>query len=702
MPKIFPLIHPSFYLRQYPDGYRDFIDGVKTVVNSYKNDTRILDPRLVVPQDREELFTIFRLLIQKKPELVVDFESENADIFGSEILCVTLCWNPEFSVVIPWSSDYLNKWKSSYIPWLEYTDVYDEFKKCIEAQDKIIGHNGIFDVLLLNREGIKARLCNDTMLQHYALDERNPYDEGQKKSPLGGTQGLDKVVKQFLGIEDWSTDLPLYIGVNYDKNWKNIPVDVLFSYTVKDGSYEYQLKKVQEEYLNLPENAGPKKLYENLLIPRINTEITKALRGVKMSEKNIRAAIEEMPAKINILERKMQDVGGKLFKPGSTKDRASLFFDYWKLPQIRERSTDKSVIEVFQKEFPYDPEIPDEEQDEKAVFFQNYHDYNQITKVFNTYHKNSIYLFREGRGHLISSISSTVTGREAGNIILVMPRDSRGDLYKTSKNIFQADDECFLLNTDYKAHEIRCLAVLSGDKWLTDKVNDPNFDIHTTMAQNIFSRQWADASSDGQRKEIRNRAKTCVFKLQYMGPVWEEPLLTKAGISIARSYGISKSEGKELVAKYYAPMPQVRDYIEYCIETGLKQGYLENFIGRRRRFALITPENKDGVSRQWFNFMEQSTANDVNEDTIVKEEETIEFAKPLWGVHDAITSNVKLNVTLNQLKTLINLSVQNPQILLKTKVEFYVDFSIGFEYGNLVKCGSTAESILQKLQEIRK
>lgn len=688
---IMPLIHPSYYLRQAPDAFRDFVDSWKTL-------TRVWDERTVLPSEREihthipkspkEAIALLMQMQQDHLPLAVDLESENADLGGANILSVTIADGNKSALVLPWWSDYLKQHNSEYLPLLEDIEVYQALQDCLESIPGIIAHNGLFDASMLRREGINVRVIQDTMLQHHALDERR------------GAQGLEKVVRQFLGIRDWSEQIPNFVGKGYFKPFSIVPPDVLFPYSAKDACYEWELSHLQDAMLK----DGPRRLYETKLLPWTETLVRRATQGVAMSKNALMAAMEDMPSQLDKLREQMRQVSGEPFlNPQSPKQLNSLLYDAWKLPVLGldgkpardgTRSTNKAILEVLREKYPYDDSEGTEEADaaqpKEAVFLQKLNEHKQLAKVFNTYHKEGVKIFRGGRGHFTMSIGTTVTGRGANALFLVMPRESRGDIYKSTKDVFIADPGSFLLQTDYMAHEVRVTALLSADPWLTETVRNPSLDWHGNQAGVVWPEYLTEQDAK-KKKELRQMGKIMNFKIQYGG----------GAKGVADQFKLSVQEGQRLIDKYFAPMPKVKQFNKEAVDFARKHGYAENIFGRRRRFPLRTQDNDAEIDRQVINFHPQSVANDINLEVFSSVDREIDFGYALWPVHDSGLYCIQENVTEQELQWLLYKVTKRPQELMHTDEPFYIDCAVGYSWGSMTKCHATSESILETLEKVK-
>src|SRR5690625_4990202 len=121
-----------------------------------------------------------------------------------------------------------------------------------------VWHNGKFDVKFLRHLGIQARVDEDTMLMHYALDETK------------GTHDLEQLAARYLNVPPYEHKIREHL----DKEWgyRYAPPKLLNEYLVKDCDYTWQLYRLFRKQLDavepLSENdRGLAWLYDTILKP---------------------------------------------------------------------------------------------------------------------------------------------------------------------------------------------------------------------------------------------------------------------------------------------------------------------------------------------------------------------------------------------------------------------------------------------------
>lgn len=666
--KIIPMSHPSSYLRSNTPNYQDFLDTmglIKDLDDGHTFDHIGKQYRIV--QSKKEALQLFDWLEKNPPEdLAVDLETDYADVGGCLVTALSLAWEEHIGYVIPWDSKYLESHDSKYLPLLEDWDVYNACKRALEAQTGVIAHNAPFDVTILRREDINIQFKIDTLLMHYAYDERTR------------AQGLKTVAKYFLGVGDWEEDLKKYLKKKADP-YTNIPPDVLYPYAGMDVCTTLALKRKLVRLFDLPENEGPKRLFYETLMPLCEMMVKMGPIGAKMDVVLLEKALMTMPAKLDDLREELTVIAeDPLYNPGSYLDNRKMLFVKFGLPKIKGNSTDADVLDALSGH----------------KFVDTLLEYRQYKKVVGTYLLNMAREYRDGRGYPDLKLFGTVTGRLTANKLnpLVFPRETRGDLYAVAKHIFVADDDSFLMQSDFSGMELRILAVLSQDPFMLEVLADVNEDWHATMASEIFGDEFRMAN-DAKRKELRVIAKMLVFGLNYGRGVVSISIqlgcYNKANCSrcqTGRKCVRAVKEATELVEAYFKPIPRVKEYRRELLVQVKTVGYLETPFGRRRRFPMITPDNWKAIEKQIYNFPMQATGNDCNMHAMKAVYDKYgNRARPLWPVHDAALFNMAMDLSADEVADILHIFSSTPSKLLKTDLPFFIDTDMGARWGTMKK-----------------
>ena len=122
-----------------------------------------------------------------------------------------------------------------------------------------------------------------------------------------------------------------------------------------------------------------------------------------------------------------------------------------------------------------------------------------------------------------------------------------------------------LVSADYSGCELRIVASLSGDEALIAALLEEDF--HSAVASRLFNKPV----SKTENPELRHQAKGINFGLLYgMGAK-----------SLGADLGISSSEARGLMDRYFEGFPQLAQWRRQALEAPKQQGFLRTRLGRR-------------------------------------------------------------------------------------------------------------------------
>lgn len=195
------------------------------------------------------------------------------------------------------------------------------------------------------------------------------------------------------------------------------------------------------------------------------------------------------------------------------------------------------------------------------------------------------------------------------------------------KAFLPTDVDDVLITADYSQVEIRLLAHLSKEAPLLEGFSH-HLDIHRLTAAKIFNLPLEAVS-----KEMRNQAKAINFGIIYgMGPQ-----------RLAAETGVSMSEAKTFIEKYFLAYPHIRLYTQNLIQTARLTGFTTTMTGRRRPLPGIHDGNRAVVARAEniaINAPIQGSAADLIKLAMIRVEAKLEAARlrcqMLLQIHDEL------------------------------------------------------------------
>jgi len=580
----------------------------------------------------ETLNKAVSFLLRKKL-LAADIETSGYNPLVDRILSLAVCWDNNKVAVFP---DELLKTK--------------EVKRLLESQGpRWVWHNGKFDTSFLRASGLDARVDEDTMLMHYALDENR------------GTHDLKQLAGDLLGAPDYKQELRKYLHRVSD-SFEIIPRPVLYKYQARDADCTFQIYTILRKQLEkAPDLVG---LYKDLLIPASHFLQRVENRGMYVNRQYLDNLEKTLSAKLE-------------------GDRQAIFEeveDFWDTEMYARQTGAKSIPSEFNPGSPLQlrwvlgrnlrRQVADTREDTlirlpQTRLVRTILEYRETAKALSTYVTGiRERIDRDSRVRSTYLLHGTSTGRlsSRGPNMQNIPRD------KTIRNVFQAPPGRVLVEMDYSQIELRILAYLSNDRFLRD-VYMRGRDLHDEVALALFG--------EGFTKEQRIRAKFVNFGIAY----------GRGAGSIAHEFGIDFPEAQRMIKEWFRRAPEARDFINECRRAPNLGKPMSTLFGRRRRFSLVTRENLNALQNEAVNFPMQSTASDITLTFAMRYDSAL---RSKWKagivnlIHDSVLIEVPKTANLEELISWTRgVMCRHPQELLETDLPFEVSVSKGTLWGDI-------------------
>lgn len=149
------------------------------------------------------------------------------------------------------------------------------------------------------------------------------------------------------------------------------------------------------------------------------------------------------------------------------------------------------------------------------------------------------------------------------------------------------------------------------------------------------------------------------------------------------------AESREIIEKWYRPMPKVKEYIQGRRLAADRGDPCITVFGRERHFVL-TDDNRHHVQNEYINTPIQSIASDLTMISLLTIADWIEqnhiHARVVATVHDSIILEVEADDRLidTVAKKCLNIMATVPtQYLPNCTVPFKADAEVGYSYGGL-------------------
>ena len=573
---------------------------------------------------------ISKLFMQKS--VCFDTETTGVDVFTAEMVGLSFCFvvGEAYYVTLPNEKE-------------ETLEVLKEFKAFFQSEHiEKIGQNIKFDLLMLSMYGIelKGKLF-DTMIAHYLVQPELRH-------------GMDYLAEIYLR----------YRTIHYDelvggkgKNQMDIrfvDLDLLCNYAAEDADITFQLKQILEK--ELKEN-GLENLFYEIEMPLLRVLSIMERNGVRIDSEALRQSSEILTAELIVIEKEIHDMVGFSFNVSSPAQVGEILFDRLKLDDKAKKtktgqySTQEDILEKIRSKHPIIGKILD---------------FRGLKKLLSTYIDALPLLINPRTGKVHTSFNQTVaaTGRLSStnpNLQNIPIRDAQG---KEIRKAFIPDEGCVFLSADYSQIELRIMAHLSGDSNMLEAFNS-GLDIHTATAAKIYKIPVDEVTSD-----MRRKAKTANFGIIY-------------GIStfgLSERLTIPRAEAKELIDGYFASYPDVKRYMDECIQRAKENGYVETIFGRKRFLSDINSQNsvvRGFAERNAINAPIQGSAADIIKIAMVNIQKRIVAENLQTQMTMQVHDELNFSVPQSEIEQARKVVVEEMENVLKLKVPLIADCGVG-------------------------
>jgi DNA polymerase I len=155
---------------------------------------------------------------------------------------------------------------------------------------------------------------------------------------------------------------------------------------------------------------------------------------------------------------------------------------------------------------------------------------------------------------------------------------------KEIRMMFKAKEGHVLVGSDFSQQEPRMLSNYSQDENMINAYKE-NKDLYATIASSVYKNDYwdnmeyrQDGTPNPDGKKRRNACKTLLLGIMYGQGV----------VAVAESIGSSIPEAQAIIDEFYESFPKVKGWMDDTIEFAKKNGYVEDFWGRRRRLPDIS------------------------------------------------------------------------------------------------------------------
>lgn len=628
----------------------------------------------------DALDEVLRLARANECILACDIETRRLEWEDNKLLSIGFAYGPNSCLAIhniPISGAQYDLQKLVISAEYKAVTVFDALQNAFNQSDiTYVWHNGKFDCGKLKYLcNIDAHVDDDTMLQHYAcINEKQ------------GTHGLKELGQLYLQAPAWEDELDR-IKKDWCKKHKvplkdfmydYIPTGTLIPYMQRDCIATYRLHSL----FNKLARPGSNFIYRKLC------EASTAYGSIELNGLRIDVDyLEDLEAELDRLvvqsQKKLDTVARKYWNPmlygattGAKVKSDEMEFSpkspkqlKWMLGEVVGHpvpSTDASTMQMLMEEVEHSGD-----QDAKD-FMESILDVRKYSKYLETYVLGMRdVLCKDNRVRGTFNLHGTETGRLSSS----NPNMQNIPRNKMIKNLIVATPGTQLLQLDYSQAELRVLAMLSRDPALID-IYVQGKDLHDAICDMMFG------EGSHKDKEKRMLAKTINFGIAY----------GRGAGSIATAFGKTMQEAQDIINKWFAPMPKVKQFIFERRRMANRGEPCVTIFGRERHFVLTDAE-LNHIQNEYINTPIQGTASDF---TMLSLLTIYKYLKENWEGKARIVSTVHDSIIIEvedkpeYLKEIGNTCVQ---IMAETPlkyvpdcpVPFVADAEIGYKWGDMHK-----------------
>lgn len=581
--RVVPTWHPAYTMRN-ADAFPTLVSDVGKLRES--TTFSWAPPVWVSTDDPTEALGYIETILKATDRIVVDIEVgiEKDTAFDHpneyDLLCVGIAYGKRKAVVFGSGA-------------LEDGRVCDALRQLFKKL-KVIAHNGKFDLAGLWPKFGHIDLWADTMLANYCLDERP------------GQHGLKVLAVEKLGAPKYDDEIHQYVPKG--GNYADIPRPILYKYNAYDVAVTWDIWELLEPLLdnvtdeaNWPYTGKPFKTLRDVhdfMVKAAVQLMYLELNGITLDKPYGRELVGEFQERLEKIEDRLDSICSKGERKMYTPRRGEPFMG-WTNPinprspkQIKEFLLSQRIDVPKTDVDTLEPLLERVSEESTAFkFIKELLRHRKQQKLYSTYVEGIRKRAYRGRVHTTYTLHGTTSGRLASrnpNLQNIVRDKSIRKQFTVSKpgNV--------LLQRDYKQAEGRVVATLAQDEYLASIFNTPEIDIFDNLSNQLYGEgKWG--------KEERVRTKAFFYGISY----------GREAASIAFEYDIPLREAKKLMADFTDLIPQTVKWQEGIRKRVVRGDDLVTPFGRRRRFHLITDQNKHSVFNEALSFLPQSTASDI-------------------------------------------------------------------------------------------
>jgi DNA polymerase I-like protein with 3'-5' exonuclease and polymerase domains len=518
-----------------------------------------------------------------------------------------------------------------------------------------VAHNGKFDAAVLGwtlrGENNPIEIDHDTMLAHYALWPAGGDDDehADSASTSFAYHGLKLLGDLYFGWGNWALTRTQY------ENMRSVGLHEMYAYNAKDVQRTHLLLQLFRDQFRI--RAEQMHAYINVLMPASNHLTWQEDTGVCVDVPYVKAELvpvmtqEVEEATRGLIYQANQLLPGhpwplvapakrlpgetskeaRRFNPGSADQiRVILESQGVELPidrksKSKKGSTSKRTLELLmrgdRKGDPFLTQVLDRRRVEKilgtyaiplATRSHDKHPYDGL-RVFPGLH-----------------LHKTLTGRLASSDPNIQ---NQPKLAIIRRAYIPSRPGRVVFQTDFSQAELRVMAVLGKDRFLTKIFKDPSLDVFDGMMPGIFTDIDFEKNPE-KYAELRRPLKACIYGLAF----------ARGAKDIAEDLNMEVEHTQAIIDGFLSSALGVTRWRQDVIDRIQYDIPLVSRLGRYFLHPPINDQNRDDINRSALSFLPQSSASDCCLLAAVELGKHIRKNKLDWDmsalIHDAIIMDV--------------------------------------------------------------
>lgn len=580
-----------------------------------------------------------------------DTETTGLDFIADAPIGFSLCFETGQAFYVPATSEHFAHVDGAVD---DAAQVWMRLHKALCASKAtLVAHNAKFDWHMLANVGcdLGATSCPVacTMVAAWLGDSQS------------GGYGLDAQTFQVLGLEKIPTS-SLIGGKTGRTSMAEVPLESICEYACEDVDATFRLWRVLESDLR---EKGLYALFWEMEMPLLGVLVRMERSGVHLDGAVLADLTVEIQNALTDIEQRIFEQAGEPFKISSPKQLGAILFEKLK---VHEQLGFKGKLARTTLGFKTDASVLEQFADHPVV--QSVTEYRELSKLLSTYVLvlPQLVKTKTKRIHTHFHQIGTSTGRLSSsdpNLQNIPVRTKLGQRVRAA--IAAPKSDWRLVSVDYSQIELRVLADLADDPDMIAAFLR-GADIHRETAAKIAGKAPEDVTA-----AERSAAKAINFGIIYgMGPQ-----------RLARDQGVSVSEARAFIDKYFMNFSRIRCFIEAKRAFAHRNGYVLTAFGRRRPLPQLHSRNVGEVRQaenMAINSPIQGTAADVMKLGMIKVEEALRSrnlqARMTLQVHDELV----VECPESEVPAVCELVQEALQNVVSFKVPLTVEVGVGHNW----------------------